>query len=126
MKLKVSQSDETMIKECSGKMLMANAKLFLITDVKFEDIEETITEGLFKKTTKTIVSRYITSVKIYSYHTEGKFLGTMTDEITGMFLSMYNFYQLRKNWVEFKEMLQAFRIDVSVMESEPTLTKNKF
>jgi hypothetical protein len=115
-----------MIKECSGKMLMANAKLFLITDVKFEDIEETITEGLFKKTTKTIVSRYITSVKIYSYHTEGKFLGTMTDEITGMFLSMYNFYQLRKNWVEFKEMLQAFRIDVSVMESEPTLTKNKF
>lgn len=119
MKINVSTQDELMIKQVLKKMLMkSDGRLFIIDEVSFEDLDVTKTTGFLKKTSTTIKKRFITGAKIYSYHTEGKFLGTLTDDSAEQFLRYYNFYELRKQYEDFKEMLKAFGFEIQPIVEE--------
>lgn len=114
MKIKAMESDILMFDQIKGKVLMSLCKLFIVDDVTIEEIEEVSVKKSFfsrKITTTTTKQKYVVGVKILSYHTSGKFIGHLNDDAVLYFLYR-DLYRMRQNWIDFKDMLNAFGFTV--------------
>jgi hypothetical protein len=65
---------------------------------------------LKKKLVKNI---YLTELSIIGYNTKGRFLGTLSDEAAFRLVYIYDLYYFRDNWLEFKEELKAFGLELT-------------
>lgn len=116
MKIKVSTAFLLMLETVKGKMLMETyCRLYNITNFTVLEEPLTITRGIFMKTSETINQKYITSIDISCYHSEGKFLGVLNDEASADFIQSHDFYKMRNNWEDFKVTLEAFGMQVVVI-----------
>lgn len=119
MKIFINSETENMIKTVLNKTLMlSNNKIIVIMSIDIQDVKETRITGFWKKTTETKVRRCVVDAKILSYHTEGKFIGTLQEGAVDSLLTWYNLYKLRNQWLEFKEMINAFGFEFTKIEND--------
>jgi len=111
MNIIVSDNQLCSIKNNVEKLLMCDDHLFIIVELKTE-IKSI--KGFFGKLTNQEV---ITNVKMLGYNFKGKFVGFIDESEMDMILSIYDFYQLRNNWLAFKEQLKAFGFIVKKITS---------
>lgn len=119
MKIKVSDSDILQFEVVKDKLLMnSSGKIFRLVDFKVIEEDLTVKTGFFKKDIKVIRQKYLVEYIVQSYHTQGKFVGILTDEATNVFLYTQNLYKMRQNWVDHLEMLKAYGMQVTYLLSE--------
>jgi hypothetical protein len=117
MKIKITESDILTLKTLKGKMLLKSDTNRLYTIMNFKTIEEAEIvvkkHGFWKKTTTSTVEKqlYLTAVDVNAWHSTGKFLGTLSDD-SAEWLVRRDLYQLRQNWTDFCDQLQAFGLKV--------------
>jgi hypothetical protein len=113
MKIETYDNQITMLDSVKGKLLLSSlGQIFCVKDFT---IEHAIEVGIFggKKHVK-----YITDLKIYTYHPQGKFLGVVREDACESMLHRYDFYIMRDQWIEFKEQLKAFGFEIQKIETE--------
>lgn len=112
MKKKIDKNTLDMLGVVKRSMLMTSkGTLFAISDFKHKTIEEEEKSffGLKKKVVKNI---YLTSITIVGYNNAGKFLGVLSEEAAWRLVYFYNLYVCRQIWLDFKEELKAFGIEL--------------
>ena len=113
MKKKIDRNTLDMLGVLKRSMLMTSKGILFVVDYfKHETIEEEEKSffGLKKKVVKNI---YLTDLTIIGYNTEGKFMGTLSDEQAWSLIYFYNLYTCRQNWVDFEEELKAFGFELT-------------
>jgi len=123
MKLRVSDTDILMFEKNKNALLLSKqtCRIFAIVDFTIEDGEEVIVKKKWfskKSESTTVKQKYLTKLDIQSWHSTGKFVGILTDEASAEF-AYKDIYQMRRNWLEFKEMLKGFGMDVQKIEETP-------
>jgi hypothetical protein len=120
MKYKLNRETEIMLNTLKGKILMASSSnkvgLLCIDDFTITEEEEIIRHTF--RSDETIKVKYLTSITMYSYHHDGKFIGTLTDDSVKNYLILFNLYYFRQAWVDFREQLRAFDLDVTEIKKE--------
>ena len=116
MKIKVSESDILMLEKSKHAYLLSGEsnRIFLIEDFKIEDGEEVIVKKKWfskKSESTTVKQQYLTAITIQSYHSVGKFVGYLTDDAAYQFVHR-DLYRMRQNWLDFKEMLKCFGLEI--------------
>jgi len=122
MKIKVSDSDILMFTQNKNALLLSKqtCRIFAIADFTIEDGEEVIVKKKWfskKSESTTVKQKFLTDLKIESWHTTGKFVGILTEEASVEF-AYKDIYQMRRNWLDFKEMLLGFGMDVLNIEKK--------
>lgn len=102
MNILLSEQRLDIVKSSVKKLLMRDNVLFVIDSIKTE--VKTVEGFLGKKKTH----EFITEATINRYNDKGQFLGTMYNENAQSFLCIFDLYQLRKNWTDFKVQLNTF------------------
>lgn len=106
MKIKIGDHGITMLNVLKGKMLLnsSRVRIYIIND--FTIVEETKKNmfGIEKK------HKYITDIKIFTYHPDGKFLGKFNEDGCKDFLTHYDLYIMRQQWCDFEDQLKAFNL----------------
>lgn len=137
MKIKVTPQTLTMLNTNLHKILMIRdennvAQLYVVVEVESieEDVETiNISGGFFsKRKTETVkVSNiYITRIVMETMHPTGKFLGTLTDEACERFITWYNLYKLRENWLYMVEQIKIMGFElVRLPKPEPEVKKSE-
>jgi predicted YcjX-like family ATPase len=117
MKIKITESDVLTLSNLKGKILLTSDthRMYTIMRFKVEEASETIVHkhGFWKKTTTTTVEKqlYLTAADVNAWHSQGKFLGTLSDE-SAEWLLRRDLYDLRQNWIDFCDQLKAFGLQV--------------
>lgn len=121
MKTETNDYRITMLGVVKDKLLLSSlGQIFVVNDFT---VEYGIKTGLFGRKHKT---DYITSMKIYTYNDQGKFLGTLGDDACESMLRLYDFYVMRQQFVDFIEQLKAFGFEVvKIKQKEKQLTSEK-
>jgi len=122
MKIKVTDSDILMFTQNKNALLLSKqtCRIFAIGDFTIEDGEEVIVKKKWfskKSESTTVKQKFLTDLKIESWHTTGKFVGILTEEASVEFAHK-DIYQMRRNWLDFKEMLLGFGMDVLNVKKE--------
>jgi hypothetical protein len=122
MKIKVSEQDILMLEKSKHAYLFTSDsnRVFLIEDFKIEDGEEVIVKKKWfskKSESTTVKQQYLTAITVQSYHSVGKFVGYLTDEAATQFVHR-DLYRLRQNWLDLKEMLKCFGLEVVKIEDK--------
>jgi hypothetical protein len=122
MKIKVSDSDILMLEKSKHAYLFTSDsnRVFLIEDFKVEDGEEVVVKKKWfskKSESTTVKQQYLTAITIQSYHSTGKFVGYLTDDAAKYFLNR-DLYRLRQNWLDLKEMLKCFGLEIVKIEDK--------
>ena len=112
MKEEISFETITMLNAVKNSLLLdsRNMKLFVIKDF---DIKTETTKHIGLLSKKTIAKNYLTSIKIFAYHMDAKFLGSLGDDACKSMVMLYDFYQMRDSWIKFREQLKAFGFEVN-------------
>ena len=120
MKYKLREDQVLMLNTLKGKILMASSSnrvaLYCIMDFQITEEEKIIKHTFRPDETQKV--KYLTSMKMYAFHHEGKFLGTLTDDAIERYLTFYNLYYFRQDWVDFREQLRAYDLDVVEIKKE--------
>ena len=116
MKIKVSDSDILMLEKSKHAYLLSGEtnRIFLIEDFTIVEGEEVIVKKAWwskKSESTTVKQQYLTAITIQSYHSTGKFVGYLTDDAAKYFLNR-DLYRLRQNWLDLKEMLKCFGLEI--------------
>jgi hypothetical protein len=120
MKIKIKEVDVLMLKTLQGKMLLKidtahSHRLYVIMNFKISEESETVVhkKGFWKKTTTETIEKqlYLTAADVNAWHSQGKFLGTLSDE-SAEWLLRRDLYDLRQNWIDFCDQLKAFGLKV--------------
>jgi hypothetical protein len=122
MKIKVSDSDILMLEKSKHAYLFTSDsnRVFLIDDFTIEDGEEVVVKKAWfskKSESTTVKQQYLTAITIQSYHSTGKFVGYLTDDAAKYFLNR-DLYRLRQNWLDLKEMLKCFGLEIVKIEDK--------
>jgi hypothetical protein len=122
MKIKVSDSDILMLEKSKHAYLFTSDsnRVFLIDDFTIEDGEEVVVKKKWfskKSESTTVKQQYLTAITIQSYHSTGKFVGYLTDDAAKYFLNR-DLYRLRQNWLDLKEMLKCFGLEIVKIEDK--------
>ena len=116
MKIKIKIDDSFLLKlnRSKGKIIMTRgAQLYRIADFTVIEEDLTVKKGIFKKTTEVIKQKYLTKFVVHTYNHAGRFVGILTDDSAARFGQMSDIYQMRNNWEDFEDMLQAFGLQVT-------------
>lgn len=123
MRLKVTDSQINKIERNSKSILMSTERrIFVIDDYTVEECEEP-KKTFLKKSKELVKNKYLTSAVVLGYNTEGKFLGSMNDQGVENFFMFTNFDKMRQRWLDFKEELKAFHLEIKHVEEEPEALK---
>jgi hypothetical protein len=117
MKKKLFDNDIFNLKHYKLKMLMHNESMFYIEDYKIETEDEVIKGNWFRKE-KTVTNHYLTSIKIIRYFPNHRTLGYMQNEDAYYIISMYNISALRENWLNLKQQLKFFGLELQGIKKE--------
>ena len=122
MKIKVSDSDILMLEKSKHAYLLSGEtnRVFLIEDFTIVEGEEVIVKKAWwsKKSESTVVKQqYLTAITVQSYHSVGKFVGYLTDDAAYQFVHR-DLYRMRQNWLDFKEMLKCFGLEIINIEDK--------
>jgi hypothetical protein len=111
MKTETYDNQITMLGVVKDKLLLSSlGQIFVVKDFT---VENGIEVGLFGKKHEV---KYITSIKIYTYNGEGKFLGVLRDGACESMLHRYDFYVMRQQWVDFNDQLKSFGFKIVKIE----------
>jgi hypothetical protein len=136
MKIKVTPQTLTMLNTNLHKILMIRddnnvAQLYVVVEVESieeEDVEEiNISGGFFSKHKTKIVkvsNTYITHIAIETMHPTGKFLGVISDEACERFITWYDIYRLRENWLYMVEQIRHMGFDLTRIEKPKMIIDN--
>ncbi len=126
MKTEISVGERLMYQQNKKKLLFStyNCRLFIVENFVVDEIEEPrIIKHFFGKPETIIETHYyINDLKIQSYHTTGKFCGYLTDDAVKMFVHR-DLYYLRQNWLDLKNMLIAFGLEIRDMKEVNKITE---
>ena len=125
MKIKIKETDVLMLNQLKGKMLLKvdtahSHRLYTIMRYKTEEITETVMEkpSIWKKAVPVQKTQlYLTGADVNAWHSQGKFLGTLSDE-SAEWLLRRDLYDLRQNWIDFCDQLKAFGLKVVEIPEE--------
>lgn len=129
MRIKVSDTDILMFERNKRALLLSRetCRIFVIADFKIEEGEEvTVKKKWYSKKSEstTTKQKYLTEIEIQSWHSIGKFVGTLTEDACRDFVYK-DIYQMRKNWLDFKDMLKGFGMDVQNIKVDPICNCDK-
>ena len=107
MNILVSEKNLDVVKANVKNLLLYNDHLFVIDNLKTE--VKTV-KGFFRNERK---EEFITNIEVLGYNYKGKFVGVVNESEIERIVSLYDFYQLRNNWLVFKEQLEAFGFKIN-------------
>jgi hypothetical protein len=123
MRIEISTNRLLMLQQSKNKYLFStwNHRMFVVEDFTVEEIDEIeIKKYIFGKPENIPVKKcYLTDIKIMSYHSTGKFCGYLSDDSVKAFLEK-DLFLLRQNWIDLKDMLKAFGLEVNKIEKPVT------
>ena len=115
MDLEIDANKITMLSTLKGKALLSSlGQLFVVKDFT---IKEEVKKGILGRERRT---NYLKEIKIFTYHQQGKFLGTLREDACESMLHRYDFYVMRQQWIDFCDQLKAFGFKVEKIEAEVT------
>ena len=97
MKIRINHNTELALGHVKGTLLMVETELFMVNDFVIEYVDGKI---------------YLTSADIRVYHKSGKFLGVFNEKGVIDFIEKVDIFKAKKNWEDFKEILNAFGFDI--------------
>jgi len=107
MKIKVSRGNVLMLEQLKGKLLLGdNSTLYIIKNFK---VEKEVKKHMVMMDEEV---EYLTSCEIEMYFWRGKFVALLTPESVETMLIMRDMYKMRQYWLDFREQLQHFGLDV--------------
>ena len=92
-------------------LLNYNRRLYCITEFEMitEKKEIIKPKTWFRNSSVEIVTiTYMTKLTIQTIHSQGKFLGVLTDSAAEDFIDSYNLYKLREDWQNIYEQIKLF------------------
>jgi len=124
MRIEIEPSKRVEINANMNMFLLRNDILYAIKHVEYQEVtipHKTWLWGEYE--TKKI---FVTSMKVESWHTQGQFMGVLTESGIEDILDnyTYNFYRMRKNWLNMKAQIEAFGFDL-VEKEKPTVPEVK-
>jgi len=111
MKIAIDTQTLNSLKVCLNAILMVQSRLYCVTELESVKEEREVIKPktwLRKEKTETVVEYFITKLVIESVHSQGKFLGTLTDGAAKDFIRTYSIYRLRQNWLDIKNQIDLF------------------
>lgn len=123
MKIKVDTQTLNALKVNVDNMIMMNNHLYCITELESVKEEREIVKPktwFCDEEVKKVTEYFVTKIVIESVHSEGKFLGTLTDEACENIICFYNIYKLRQNWLDIKNQIDLFGYTI-VAKAKPEI-----
>lgn len=118
MRIEIEASKRVEIDNNLNMCLLRNDILYAIKSVEYEEAVIPHKTWLFGKyVTKKI---FITSMRIITWHSQGKFIGVVTEQgVEDIFDNYtYNFYRMREKWLSMKAQIEAFGFDLVEREKK--------
>lgn len=110
MKLEISENTLSTINIQLKNILMGQNRLLYIES--FKTITEDVKVEPFWGKSRIVKKTYLTEIKIVGYNPNGDFIGYYSDETCEQIIGYYDLHKMRKNWIEFRNQLKAFGVDV--------------
>jgi len=108
MKIKITDEYHNDLKAQLNNMLLIKSISFLcvIDEFNVEEVEEVKKHWI--KPDETVKVKYLTNLSLHGYNFEKKFIGVVDESVIKNSFVYKNLYELRQNWLDFKEALNAF------------------
>jgi hypothetical protein len=118
MNLEISQSTATQLSVLKGKMLMRDNVLYNIMEYKIEEVTETPEKTWLNRNPKPKTKLILKGMKVLGYNSDGRFLGTYSEDTCKRLLMFFDLYYFRNTWIIFNEQLQAFGFEIKEIETK--------
>lgn len=110
---KISENKrQELLSNISNLMLNNEGRLYWLKDCKIESKTETPAPTFWNRKPKPVENLYLVDISLYSYNHLGHFLGKYDYESACEIISSYDLYAMRNEWLEFKEQLKSFGLEV--------------
>jgi hypothetical protein len=126
MKHEISNETLNTLSSLKMKALLVESQLCLIQEYTIERLTEIPKKTWLNRHPEPKKKIYLTSIKIWSYNEEGKFLGTLDEEYCYHFILRFNLYYYRNKWVALKEALNALGYDIVKAEKKEETKETTF
>jgi hypothetical protein len=118
MRHEISIATLNMLSSLKMKGLLFRDKLMLMQDYTIEKVVKTPKKTWFNRHPEPVEKIYLTGMKLWGYNEDGKFLGTIHDDMCIHLLLYYNFYELRRKYEVLKEAFNALGFDILKIEKK--------
>jgi hypothetical protein len=120
MRQPISVETLNMLSSLKMKGLLFKDRLMLLQDYAIERVTETPKKSLFNRHPEPQEKIYLTGMKLWGYNEDGKFLGTINDDMCNHLILHYNFYDFRRKYEVLKESFNALGFDIKPIEKPKT------